>query len=177
MYRKILISRPNVETDEGFGYLPGDLQAKMNPLLAPYYDNLETLLRGKEKEESDDMIRTQIEDLMEDGVIEICPLNYIRGRSISNAFIICDEAQNAKRSLIRDIITRAGEGTKVVLLGDPAQIDAPTLDRRNNGLVYAIESMKGDLTTSILSNIPAKASVRSKLAQTAVQKMAPSYMR
>lgn len=78
-YKRVLISRPNVETDEGFGYLPGDLEEKMSPLLAPYYDNLETILRGKSDEE-DDVIQGQIEDMFKDRVLEICPLSYIRGR-------------------------------------------------------------------------------------------------
>ena len=171
VYRKIMISRPNVETDAGFGYLPGDLQSKMDPLLAPYYDNLEILLRGRFQDESDEEIRIHIEDLLEDGVIEICPLSHIRGRNIPGAFIICDEAQNAKKSLIRDVVTRAGEGAKVVICGDPNQIDAPTLDIYNNGIVYAVESMKGDMTTAIINGIPAKDSVRSKLSQTAIQRM------
>lgn len=171
-YGKILISRPNAEAaDPGFGYLPGDLEEKMTPLLAPYFDNLEVLFRLYAPEEEPERIKMMIDDLFEAGVIEVCPLSYIRGRTIPNAFIICDEAQNARRELIRDIVTRAGKGTKVVLCGDPEQIDNPMLDKSNNGLTYAIESMKGSSLTAILE-MPKRASVRSDLASEAIRRMA-----
>lgn len=169
-YRKIMISRPNVEQDEGFGYLPGDLREKSMPLLSAYYDNLEVILRGKYKEETMEQISMQMEDMMDNGSIEITPLSYIRGRSIPDAYIICDEAQNARKKLIRDVITRAGDGTKVVICGDPNQIDAPTLDEHNNGLMYAMEAMEGDSTTAIL-RLPPRVSVRSLLARRAIEKM------
>lgn len=170
-YRKMLISRPNAEAaDPGFGYLPGDLQEKMEPLLSPYFDNLEELFRLNAPDEEPDQIKTHIEDLFASGTIEVCPLSYIRGRNIPKAFLICDEAQNAKKELIRDVVTRAGMGTKVVICGDPEQIDNPLLDKKNNGLAYAIECMKGSPTTAVIE-LPRKAIVRSPLAQEAVTRM------
>ena len=116
-YDRILISRNNVMSDADFGYLPGDLEEKMNPLLAPFLDNLESLLRGKSKEDSR-QIQIQIEDMFESGIIDICPMAYIRGRSITNSYLILDEAQNASRKQIKDLITRAGIGTKIVIAED-----------------------------------------------------------
>lgn len=155
-YNKILITRNNITADADFGYLPGNINEKMEPLLAPFYDNLETLFSinngfAKENLHGDiyqaswmqEEIRQYIEDLFLDHVIEPCPLAYMRGRSITNSFLIVDEAQNATVSQIRDIITRAGAGTKVILLGDPTQIDNHLLDYANNGLTYASEKMKG----------------------------------
>lgn len=170
-YQKILISRPNAEAaDPGFGYLPGDLEEKMTPLLAPYFDNLFELFRLNSPEEDTDQINMQINDLFANGIIEVCPLSYIRGRTISNAVIICDEVQNAKKSLIRDVITRAGHNTKVIICGDVEQIDNPLLDKQNNGLTYAIESMKGSNMAAILE-LSKKSSVRSPLASEAIKRM------
>lgn len=168
-YDKVLISRNNVMSDADFGYLPGDLEEKMNPLLAPFYDNLESLLRGKTKEEPV-QIQTQIEDMFESGVIGVCPMAYMRGRSISNSYLIVDEAQNATRTQIRDVITRAGEGTKIVIAGDPAQIDAHTLDKWNNGLVFASEKMKGSKLCAQIT-FETGESVRSKLAKEAIERL------
>ncbi len=168
-YRKILISRPNVETAEkGFGYLPGDLQSKTENLLANYYDNLEALL--SQQHEDPAQVSMQIDDMLETGVIEICPLNYIRGRSLKNCYIVCDEAQNASRSLIRDVITRAGVGTKVVLAGDINQVDSPNLDKRNNGLVYAMEHMKESPLCAVI-RFSEENCVRSELAEAAIKLM------
>ena len=137
-YDSVLISRNNVMADADFGYLPGELEDKMNPLLAPFFDNLESLLRGNSDEDRE-CISRQIEDMIDSGVIEICALAYMRGRSITNKFLIVDETQNATRSQIRDIITRAGAGCKIVICGDPEQIDAHNLDKLNKGLVFASE--------------------------------------
>ena len=139
MYHKMLISRNNVMADAEFGFLPGDLNDKMTPLLAPFYDNLENLFRNHEPAEAEDEINGEIDDLFASKRIDICPLAYMRGRSIAYSYLIVDEVQNASRSQIRDIITRAGEGTKVVLCGDPGQVDAHNLDRYNNGLVFAAQ--------------------------------------
>ncbi len=138
-YHKMLISRNNVMADAEFGFLPGDINDKMTPLLAPFYDNLENLFRNYEPNETDEEINGEIDDLFASKRIDICPLAYMRGRSIAHSYLIVDEVQNATRSQIRDIITRAGEGTKVVLCGDPGQVDASNLDRYNNGLVFAAQ--------------------------------------
>ena len=171
-YNKVLISKPNVEArdNRGFGYLPGDLEEKMAPLLKSYYDNIEYLLRGEGKEDKD-QIAMQISDMFETETIEVCPLSYIRGRSLQNTFLICDEAQNASKRLVMDVITRAGNGTKIVLCGDSTQIDNPTLDRKNNGLVFAAEKMAGSKLAAVLIDIPEKYSTRSALAKEALERM------
>lgn len=169
-YHKVLISRPNAgNSDPAFGFLPGDLDEKMAPLLASYTDNLETLLSGN-GEEDEKEVQKQIDDLFQSGTIEICPLYSIRGRSLSNSFIICDEAQNATKQLIRDVVTRAGKNTKVIVAGDKNQVDAPTLDKQNNGLIYCAESMKGHPLVAILE-FDKEHCVRSELAELAIERM------
>ena len=168
-YDSVLISRNNVMADADFGYLPGELEDKMNPLLAPFFDNLESLLRGNSDEDRE-CISRQIEDMIDSGVIEICALAYMRGRSITNKFLIVDETQNATRSQIRDIITRAGSGCKIVICGDPEQIDAHNLDKLNNGLVFASEKMKGSPVCAQIS-FTEEESVRSELAKEAIKRL------
>ena len=111
----------------------------------------------------------QTEDLFATGTIEVCALSFVRGRSIMNSYLICDEAQNANSTLIRDVITRAGEATSVVLAGDPKQIDV-NLDSHNNGLVYAASKMKGSPMCGIIK-FPPQSSVRSSLAKEATERM------
>lgn len=168
-YDSVLISRNNVMADADFGYLPGELEDKMNPLLAPFFDNLESLLRGNSDEDRE-CISRQIEDMIDSGVIEICALAYMRGRSITNKFLIVDETQNATRSQIRDIITRAGADCKIVICGDPEQIDAHNLDKLNNGLVFASEKMKGSPVCAQIS-FTEEESVRSELAKEAIKRL------
>lgn len=170
-YYKMMITRPNSEAgDASFGYLPGDLDDKMGPLLAPYYDNLERLFKNNNIDLNPSDIKFRIDDLFESNVIECCALSYIRGRSISNAYMICDEAQNATKKLIKDVITRAGNQTKIVLCGDPEQCDNPRLDSRSNGLVHAAKAYKGNPLACILK-FDTKVSVRSELAKSAINLM------
>ena len=136
-----MITRSNTLSDNDLGFLPGDLEEKMTPLIAPFMDNLQVLLKGQNEEK--EQIKMQIEDMFETGILEICSLAYMRGRSLVNSYIVVDEAQNCTIGQILEIITRAGKGSKVVLLGDPDQIDSPKLDRKNNGLSFAAERMKG----------------------------------
>lgn len=140
-FDRIMITRSNTLSDNDLGFLPGDLEEKMSPLISPFMDNLQVLLKGQNEEK--DQIKIQIEDMFETGILEIVSLAYMRGRSLVNSFIIVDEAQNCSIGQILEIITRAGKGSKVVLLGDPDQIDTPKLDRKNNGLSFASERMKG----------------------------------
>ena len=123
------------------------------------------LLKGSKKTDPSE-IRTKMETMMEDGTIEVCALDFIRGRSLADTYLICNEAQNASQSLIRDVITRAGRGTKIILAGDPDQIDAPTLDAHNNGLVFAAERMKGSPMAAVITFQP-KHTVRSALSREA----------
>jgi len=169
-YDKVLITRNNITSDADFGYLPGDINEKMSPLLAPFYDNLESILRGKHHNEDNEQIQMQIDDMFFTNVINVCPLAYMRGRSISQSYLIVDEAQNSTRSQMRDIITRAGKGTKIVICGDINQIDNHTLDRWNNGLVFASERMKGsDLVAQV--TFAEEESVRSALATEALKRL------
>lgn len=160
-FDRIMITRSNTLSDNDMGFLPGELEEKMLPLIAPFMDNLQVLLKGQNEEK--DQVKLQIEDMFDTGVIEICSMAYMRGRSLVNSFIIVDEAQNCTIGQILEIITRAGKGTKVVLLGDPDQIDSPKLDRKNNGLVFASERMRGSKLCAQLT-FDESETVRSALA-------------
>lgn len=140
-YDQILITRSNTISDNDLGFLPGDLEEKMSPLVAPFMDNMQTIFAGKEHDLA--TAKQQIDFVMERGFVRIEAVGYLRGRSISRSYLIVDEAQNLTVNQALEIVTRAGEGTKVVLLGDPNQIDARYLDKRNNGLVFTAEKMKG----------------------------------
>ena len=173
-YYKVLISRPSSSAFQNEGFLPGSLTEKLHYLYNNFYDNIEHLLLGEGKHrESHTQINMHMQDLIDDNVIEVTSLSFIRGRSLRNVYMIADEVQNASKSLIRDVVTRAGTGSKIVLAGDPDQIDLPTLDRHTCGLTFAAESMKGDPTTCILnfSGCDEKAIVRSTLSRRAAQNM------
>lgn len=144
-YRKILITRPNVQFDEEIGFLPGTEQEKIAPYLRPIIDNLEILVDRSEKEryKNEKELRGKIDELFDRGIITAEAMNFIRGRSITHTYLIIDEAQNLTPKQVKGIVTRVGKGTKVILLGDPQQIDHPLLDERTNGLSYVSEKMKG----------------------------------
>ena len=144
-YRKILVCRPNAQFDQDIGFLPGSEQEKISPLMRPIVDNLEILLDLDRKKEkcSEEELRSRINYLFDTGIITAEAMNFMRGRSITDTWLMIDEAQNLTPRQVKGIITRVGSGTKVILLGDPAQIDHPLLDERSNGLVYASERMKG----------------------------------
>lgn len=144
-YRKILITRPNVQFDNDIGFLPGTEQEKISPLMRPIIDNLEQLLDSDDEEryKNEKELRGKIDEVFERGIIVAEAMNFIRGRSFVQTYLIIDEAQNMTPKQVKGIITRAGKGTKVILLGDPNQIDNPLLDERTNGLSYAAEKIKG----------------------------------
>jgi PhoH-like ATPase len=144
-FRRILVSRPNVQFDDDIGFLPGTEQEKIAPLLRPVIDNLELLVDRNETEryKSENELGSKIDELFCRGVIAAEAMNFIRGRTITHTYLIIDEAQNLTPGQAKGIITRVGKGTKVILLGDPQQIDHPLLDERTNGLSYAGERMKG----------------------------------
>lgn len=144
-YRRILICRPNAQFDSDIGFLPGDEQEKISPLMRPIMDNLEQLIDSDEEARYQDEqeLQGKIEEIFARGIIQAEAMNFIRGRSFVNTYLIIDEAQNMTPNQVKGIITRAGKGTKIVLLGDPNQIDRPFLDERTNGLSYASEYMKG----------------------------------
>lgn len=133
IYTRLIVSRPVEPLGKDIGFLPGTMEEKMEPWLKPIQDNLKFLM-------VDDSVTLQ--EYMDMGKIEVEALTYIRGRSISNAFIIIDEAQNLTKHELKTIVTRVGEGTKLVLTGDVEQIDNIYIDERTNGLTYAVERMK-----------------------------------
>ena len=139
VYNRLLVSRPVFPMGKDIGFLPGDIEEKLAPWMQPIFDNVELLLAGHEGEKRHSK---GYRELMNMGILEIEALTYIRGRSIPNQFLIVDEAQNLTPHEIKTIITRAGEGTKVVLTGDPFQIDNPYVDASSNGLTYVVERFK-----------------------------------
>jgi PhoH-like ATPase len=139
-YKQIFLARPIVPlANRDLGFLPGDLKEKMDPYMQPLYDNL-TVIKHKFSHQSPEFLR--INDMMKEEKLVITPLAYIRGRSLSSIFFIVDEAQNLTPHEIKTIITRAGEGTKMVFTGDIEQIDSPYLDIASNGLSYLSDKMK-----------------------------------
>lgn len=169
-YSKVFLSRPSAGSYDKVGFLPGDLEEKLSPLYASFYDNLEALLRTPANSNRSTQPKGLINQLIQSGTIEIGSLDFIRGRSLSDTYLICDEAQNASRSLIRDVVTRAGQGTKVVLAGDPNQIDVPNLDALNNGLSYAAQVMRASPLCAVITFGTAQ-TVRSALSMEAVRRM------
>lgn len=157
-YNKILVARPVVPMGKDIGYLPGDKDEKLRPWMQPIYDNLEFLFDSKNEEELNKTL-TGYED-----IIKVEALTYIRGRSIPNQFIIIDECQNLSKHEVKTIVSRVGERSKIVLVGDPHQIDNPYLDMYSNGLTHLIEKMKNE---SIAGHMHLIKGERSKLAQLA----------
>ncbi len=144
-YRKILVTRPNAQFDTDIGFLPGSEQEKISPLMRPIIDNLEQIIDSNEEEryKNEEELHGKIEEIFIRGIIQTEAMNFIRGRSFVKTYLIVDEAQNMTPSQIKGIITRAGKGTKIIILGDPNQIDNTFVDDRTNGLSYASEYMKG----------------------------------
>ena len=171
-YRRIIISRPNAQFDTDIGFLPGDEQEKISPLLRPVIDNLEQLIDSCEEKRYEDetALKGKVDEVFDRGLIQAEALNFIRGRSIVRTYLIIDEAQNMTPAQVKGIITRAGKGTKIILLGDPNQIDRNFLDERTNGLSYAAEHMKGS-TLCWQITLTADECERSLLAMDAVKRM------
>ena len=161
-FHQIYIARPIVPlSNKDIGYLPGDIKSKLNPYMEPLWDNLKfikSLFGEKEKEYK------QIEEMVEKEKIIVCPLAYIRGRSLSNVFFIVDEAQNLTPHEVKTIITRAGENTKIIFTGDIYQIDTPYLDAQSNGLSYIIDKIKDN---KLYAHVTLQKGERSELANLA----------
>ena len=161
-YRKIYLARPIVPlSNRDLGFLPGDIQSKMDPYMQPLFDNLSVIrhqFRAKDKRVK------KINQMLEDEKLLITPLAYIRGRSLQRSFFIVDEAQNLTPHEVKTIITRAGDGTKIVFTGDIQQIDHPYLDKRSNGLTYLISRMKEQ---DMYAHITLEKGERSQLADLA----------
>jgi len=138
-YTRMLVSRPVMPLGRDIGYLPGDVDEKLNPWMQPIFDNLEFLFSAGSRRGP-----RAYAELLESGQIQVEPLTYIRGRSLPQQFIIVDEAQNLTPHEVKTIITRSGDGTKIVLTGDPQQIDNPYVDSASNGLTIAADKFRGE---------------------------------
>lgn len=162
LYRQIMLARPIVPlSNKDIGYLPGDIQSKISPYMQPLYDNL-AVIRGQFSEQSE--MGQMLTKLQEEKRLIIEPLAYIRGRSLVKMYMIVDEAQNLTPHEVKTIITRAGEGTKIVFTGDIHQIDHPYLDSQSNGLSHLIEKMQGQ---PLYAHVNLEKGERSELAMLA----------
>ncbi|MBO5753480.1 MAG: PhoH family protein [Proteobacteria bacterium] len=161
-YSKLLVARPIFPLGKDVGYLPGGIEDKLNPWMQPIFDNVEFLMGLNEEDRRRG--HRSYKELIDMGLLQIEALTYIRGRSIPNQYIIIDEAQNLTPHEVKTIITRVGQGTKVVLTGDPYQIDNPYVDADSNGLTYVINKMKG---YDIAATVTLSKGERSKLAEIA----------
>lgn len=171
-YRRIIVCRPNAQFDDDIGYLPGNEQEKIAPLMRPIIDNLEQILDSDEEDryKDEEALSDKIAEVFERGIIQTEALNYIRGRSIAQTYLIIDEAQNMTPNQVKGIITRAGKNTKIILIGDPNQIDKPFLDEKTNGLSYAAKYMKGSPMCWQLTLLPEECE-RSELAMDAIKRL------
>ncbi|MDP8222461.1 MAG: PhoH family protein [Candidatus Lernaella stagnicola] len=163
VYQRLHVSRPIQPMGRELGYLPGDLEEKLRPWMQPIFDNLEFLLSSATDKAAQ---FTRLNQYIDEGLLELEALTYIRGRSIPNVYLLIDEAQNLTPHEIKTTITRAGEGTKIVLTGDPYQIDNPYLDSSSNGLTYVVERLKGQ---PLAGHITLSKGERSPLAELAAQ--------
>jgi PhoH-like ATPase len=158
-YTRMLVSRPVMPLGRDIGFLPGDVGEKLNPWMQPIFDNLEFLFSTGSRKGP-----RAYAELLESGQIQVEPLTYIRGRSLPQQFMIVDEAQNLTPHEVKTIITRSGDGTKIVLTGDPGQIDNPYVDSASNGLAVAAERFRGE---KLAAHIVLAKGERSDLAELA----------
>jgi len=168
LYRRLLVARPIFPLGKDIGFLPGDVGEKLNPWMKPIFDNLEILVSTGP---AGDLERNRrgppgYQALLDQGILEVEPLTYIRGRSLPQQFVVIDEAQNLTPHEVKTVITRAGEGTKVILTGDPAQIDNPYVDATSNGLTYVVERFRH---SDIAGHVTLRKGERSPLAEQAAE--------
>ena len=163
IYSRMLVSRPIFPLGNDLGYLPGTVEEKLNPWMQPIFDNLEYIFSSGGSKMSE---YKNYEELLASGIIEVEPLTYIRGRSLANQFLIVDEAQNLTPHQIKTIITRCGANTKIILTGDPYQIDNPYVDSASNGLTIVAQRFKSE---SIAAHVTLIKGERSELAERATQ--------
>lgn len=160
-YSRVLVSRPVIPLGKDIGYLPGAKEEKLSHWMQPLFDNLEYILSVHKRPNL-----KSIDSILNNKMVELEAITYIRGRSLPNQYIIIDEAQNLSPHEIKTIVSRAGDDTKVVLTGDPYQIDSPYLDANSNGLTYLVEAFKGQ---SIFGHVALERSERSLLAELATE--------
>lgn len=167
-FRRLVVSRPIFPLGRDLGFLPGDVSEKLNPWMKPIFDNLELLIGLRDVDDGRGRVHhgAAFQPLLEQGVLEVEPLTYIRGRSMPSQYLIVDEAQNLTPHEVKTVITRAGEGTKIVLTGDPQQIDNPYVDAMSNGLTYVVERFKG---SALAGHVTLRKGERSPLAELAAQ--------
>jgi PhoH-like ATPase len=165
-FEQVMVARPIVPLGNDIGFLPGDIQEKLHPWMQPIFDNLDVIV-GRSDERGDDRDPDKSSDyFIDSGIVQIEPLTYIRGRSLPKRYLIIDEAQNLRPLDVKTIITRCGEGTKVVFTGDLEQIDSPFLDAASNGLAYLINRFIQEENFCYLN---LKHSARSSLAEQAAK--------
>jgi PhoH-like ATPase len=171
IYERLLVTRPVISLGKEIGFLPGDLEEKMGPWMQPIIDNLDFLLGGDDLQKGAGSSRTghrpargNWNDLKSMGLLEVEAISYIRGRSIPRQFMVVDEAQNLTPHEVKTIVTRVGEGTKIVFTGDPYQIDNPYVDAESNGLTWLVERFKGQ---GLAGHVTLQRGERSALAELA----------
>jgi PhoH-like ATPase len=163
-FSRLLVSRPVMPMGRDIGFLPGDVEEKLTPWMQPVYDNLEFLMVAGGKRRG----LRGVDELFQSGQLQVEPLTYIRGRSLPQQYVIVDEAQNLTPHEVKTIITRCGEGTKIVLTGDPFQIDNPYVDSATNGLAVSADRLHGE---SLVGHILLSKGERSELANLAANKL------
>ena len=168
VYERVLVSRPIIPLGNDIGFLPGSKESKLASWMQPIFDNLDFLLGGEEERKPKSSSRYSVEGLMNSHKLDLEALTYIRGRSIPRQFIIIDEAQNLTPHEVKTIISRCGSDSKMVLTGDPAQIDNPYLDASGNGLSYTVDRLKG---AGVFGHVTLRKSERSDLAALAADKL------
>jgi PhoH-like ATPase len=164
VYQRLLVSRPVFPLGKDIGFLPGTVEEKLNPWMQPIYDNIDFLFGNSAANRTRRAAGKGAQELMNQGMLQIEPLTYIRGRTIPQQYLIVDESQNLSPHEIKTIITRAGDDTKIVLTGDSFQIDNPYVDSANNGLVYLVDRFKSE---SIAAHVTFSKGERSKLSELA----------
>lgn len=162
LYTRLPISRPVVPMGRDIGYLPGDISEKLTPWMQPLYDNFDLIFGTQNPEGKPAHWRQGHQEPVDRGLLQIEPLTYIRGRTIPQQFLIVDEAQNLTPHEVKTILTRAGEGTKIVLTRDPDRIDNPYVDAASNGLTYIVEKFKGE---PLAGHVTLRKGERSPLAE------------
>ncbi|MFP4490756.1 MAG: PhoH family protein, partial [Spirochaetaceae bacterium] len=160
-YSRVLVSRPVIPLGKDIGYLPGAKEEKLSHWMQPLFDNLEYILSVHKRPNL-----KSIDSVLNNNMVELEAITYIRGRSLPRQYIIIDEAQNLSPHEIKTIVSRAGDNTKVVLTGDPYQIDSPYLDANSNGLTFLVEAFKGQ---SVFGHVVLEHSERSLLSELATE--------
>ncbi|MEJ2152831.1 MAG: PhoH family protein, partial [Gemmatimonadota bacterium] len=157
-YRHLLVSRPTFPMGKDIGYLPGNVAEKLNPWMQPIFDNLALLLEGRRSRNGD----RSVSELIRSGLVAVEPLTHIRGRSIPQQFMLVDEAQNLTPLEVKTILTRVGDHTKLVLTGDPWQIDTPYIDSSTNGFNHVVQHFRD---VPLAAHVELRKGERSQLAE------------